>query len=38
VIVHVGFALSRLDAAEAARTLELLKEMGALDEEVTSGE
>ena len=32
VIVHVGFALSRLDAEEAARTLEILKEMGALEE------
>jgi len=39
VIVHVGFALSRLDAEEAARTLELLKEMGALEEsEVRSPE
>ena len=39
VIVHVGFALSRLDAEEAARTLELLKEMGALEEsEVRSDE
>ncbi len=37
VIVHVGFALSRLDAEEAARTLELLKQMGEL-EEVTSDE
>ena len=36
VIVHVGFALSRLDAEEAERTLKILKEMGALDEEVTS--
>jgi hydrogenase expression/formation protein HypC len=34
VIVHVGFALSRLDAEEAARTLELLKEMGALAEDL----
>jgi hydrogenase expression/formation protein HypC len=33
VIVHVGFALSRLDAEEAERTLELLREMGALEEE-----
>ena len=38
VIVHVGFALSRLDASEAARTLELLKEMGELESEVTSDE
>lgn len=36
VIVHVGFALSRLDAEEAARTLEMLKEMGALEGEMTS--
>ena len=32
VIVHVGFALSRLDAEEAARTLQLLKEVGAMEE------
>ena len=37
VIVHVGFALSRLDAQEAVRTLELLKEMGALAEEGLEG-
>jgi hydrogenase expression/formation protein HypC len=29
VIVHVGFALSRLDAEEAAKTLALFAEMGA---------
>jgi hydrogenase expression/formation protein HypC len=28
VLVHVGFAMSRLDEAEAARTLELLHELG----------
>jgi hydrogenase expression/formation protein HypC len=33
VIVHVGFALSRLDAEEAERTLGLLREMGALETE-----
>ena len=38
VIVHVGFALSRLDAQEAVRTLELLREMGALEKEVPSDE
>ena len=38
VIVHVGFALNRLDADEAERTLALLKEMGALEDEVTSDE
>lgn len=31
VIVHVGFALNRLDPAEAERTLALFAEMGALD-------
>ena len=36
VIVHVGFALSRLDAEEAARTLEMLREMGTLEGEVAS--
>jgi len=29
VIVHVGFALQKLDAAEAERTLALFAEMGA---------
>jgi hydrogenase expression/formation protein HypC len=29
VLVHVGFALSRIDEAEAAATLRLLQEMGA---------
>ena len=38
VIVHVGFALSRLDAEEATRTLELLKQLGEVEEEVTSDE
>lgn len=28
VIVHVGFAISRMDEAEAARTLAYLEEMG----------
>jgi hydrogenase expression/formation protein HypC len=30
VIVHVGFAISRVDADEAQRTYEMLEEMGAL--------
>lgn len=30
VIVHVGFALTRLDAEEAGRTLALFAEMGEL--------
>ncbi|HUK65076.1 MAG TPA: HypC/HybG/HupF family hydrogenase formation chaperone [Dongiaceae bacterium] len=32
VIVHVGFAISRVDEAEAAKVFELLKEMGELGE------
>jgi len=32
VIVHVGFAISRVDAAEAERTYRLLEEMGALED------
>jgi hydrogenase expression/formation protein HypC len=30
VIVHVGFAISKVDEAEAKRTYELLEEMGAV--------
>jgi hydrogenase expression/formation protein HypC len=29
VLVHVGFAIGKIDAAEAKRTYELLEEMGA---------
>jgi hydrogenase maturation factor len=36
--VHVGFAISRVDAAEAARTYELLEEMGLLDSELNPAE
>lgn len=32
VIVHVGFAISRIDETEAARTLAYLEEMGELRE------
>lgn len=32
VIVHVGFAISVVDEAEAAQTFEFLKQMGDLDE------
>uniref|UniRef100_Q01R79 Hydrogenase assembly chaperone hypC/hupF n=1 Tax=Solibacter usitatus (strain Ellin6076) TaxID=234267 RepID=Q01R79_SOLUE len=32
VLVHVGFAIAKVDAAEAQRTLELLTEMGAMEE------
>jgi hydrogenase expression/formation protein HypC len=33
VLVHVGFAISRIDADEARRTFEYLKTIGALAEE-----
>lgn len=33
VLVHVGFALSRIDEEEAARTYRYLAEIGALEEE-----
>lgn len=33
VVVHVGFAISRIDAEEARRTYELLEQMGLLAEE-----
>ncbi len=34
VMVHVGFAISRVDAQEAERTYQLLAEMGALEAEL----
>lgn len=33
VIVHVGFAISKLDEEEAHRTLELLEQMSALQDD-----
>lgn len=33
VIVHVGFAISRVDAEEARRTYDLLEKMGLLEQE-----
>jgi hydrogenase expression/formation protein HypC len=33
-IVHVGFAISRLDEAAALETLALLQEIGALEDEL----
>jgi hydrogenase expression/formation protein HypC len=38
VMVHVGFAISRVDAEEAERTFKLLAEMGALEEELSQTE
>ena len=32
VIVHVGFAISKVDEPEARRTFEILREMSRLDE------
>ncbi|MBS1851036.1 MAG: HypC/HybG/HupF family hydrogenase formation chaperone [Acidobacteria bacterium] len=34
VMVHVGFAISRVDAEEAERTYRVLAELGALEEEL----
>lgn len=34
VMVHVGFAISRVDQVEAARTYKLLQEMGMLEAEL----
>lgn len=34
VMVHVGFAISKVDEEEAKRTYELLSEMGALEGEL----
>lgn len=35
VIVHVGYALNKLDPEEAARTLALFAELGSFDEDQT---
>jgi len=36
VMVHVGFAISRVNAEEAERTYELLEQMGLLEDEGSS--
>lgn len=36
VLVHVGFAMSRLDEAEAMRTLALLRELGEAQAEMAA--
>jgi len=38
VMVHVGFAISRVDSLEAERTYKLLQEMGALEAELPPAE
>ena len=37
-IVHVGFAITQLDEQEAQETLALFREMGVLEEELTSAD
>ena len=37
-IVHVGFALSKIDEEEAMKTLALFREMGVLEEELAGEE
>lgn len=36
VMVHVGFAISRVDAEEADRTYKILEEMGSIEAELAS--
>lgn len=36
VLVHVGFAMSRIDPDEAQRTLDLLRELGEVAEQVAA--
>ena len=37
VLVHVGFAIARIDADEAERIFVMLEQMQALDERVSGG-
>jgi hydrogenase expression/formation protein HypC len=37
-IVHVGFALQKIDEAEAEKTLALFREMGVLEQELADGD
>jgi hydrogenase expression/formation protein HypC len=37
VLVHVGFAISRIDEEEASKTFRYLHQIGALEEEGLSG-
>lgn len=38
VLVHVGFAMSRIDADQAAKTLKILEELGEVQEELAAME
>lgn len=36
-VIHVGFAISLLDESEALKTLDLLKQISSLEEELGTG-
>jgi len=36
VLVHVGFAMSKIDESEAQKTLAILQELGEVEEELAS--
>ena len=36
VLVHVGFAMSRIDGEEARRTLDILEQLGEVQEELSA--
>jgi hydrogenase expression/formation protein HypC len=36
VLIHVGFAMSRIDEEEAAQTLQILTELGEAQEEIAA--
>ena len=36
VLVHVGFAMSRIDEAEAAMTMDILRQLGDAQEELAA--
>ncbi|HVB33016.1 MAG TPA: HypC/HybG/HupF family hydrogenase formation chaperone [Patescibacteria group bacterium] len=38
VMVHVGFAISQVDSAEAERTYQILESMGVLETELAPGD
>jgi len=37
-VIHVGFALNILDETEALETLDLLRQIGAIDEELAAAD
>jgi hydrogenase expression/formation protein HypC len=38
VLIHVGYAIEKIDEEEAARTLAMFEELSMLDEEIPEGE